>query len=449
MSGLTLRPYQQDALNWLHEKGSGVLALDMGLGKTAITLSALTPDHLPVLVTAPPRPVESVWPGETAKWRPDLTCTVAKGKNRTPALDGQVPADIVVISREQLHHVTPRQARRFNTFIVDELSGFKTRSSRRWKAARAITKDISHVWGLTGTPTPNGLLDLWPQMFLVDRGQCLETTLGSYRSRYFTAGNRLPSGVITEWHLRPGAASRIHERVRPRMLSMGTEGRVKLPPVTYNDIMIDLPAKARTAYKQLQKDLVTTAINSGTFSAGNAATLSNRLRQLASGFMYPDADERLPGDESYTLVHQEKLPVVDELMESAQGAPILMAYSFRAELDQLMNRYSEARQLKTSKDVDDWNAGKIPLLVIHPASAGHGLNLQAGGHQMTWYGLPWSLEEYQQTNKRLARSGQKHPVVINHIMVRNTVDTAVRTALRNKDSIQTSLLQTLDPEGVL
>lgn len=446
-TALTLRPYQTEAVNFLHEKKSGVLALDMGLGKSAITLRALTPDHLPVLVTAPPRPVESVWPEETQKWRPDLTCTVAKGKYRTAALDGTIPADIVVISREQLQHVTQKQAKRFKTFVMDELSGFKTRGTRRWKSARAITKETPHVWGLTGTPAPNGLLDLWPQMFLIDRGECLETTLGSFRSRYFTAGNRLPSGVITEWHLRPGAATRIHERVRPRMLSMGTEGRVHLPPVTPNDIMVDLPAKARVAYKQLKDDLVTTAINDGTFSAGNAATLSNRLRQLASGFLYPDADERI--DESYTLIHQEKLTVVDELVESAQGSPILLAYAFRAELDQLLNRYPQARQLTTAKDVDDWNAGRIPLMVIHPASAGHGLNLQAGGHQMVWYGLPWSLEEYQQTNKRLARSGQKHPVIINHIMVRNTVDTAVRRALRNKDSIQTALLQTLDPEGII
>ena len=443
---MELRPYQTEAVDWLQEKGSGVLGIDMGLGKTAISLSALTPDHLPVLVTAPPRPVDSVWPAETEKWRPDLTCRIAKGPKRDLVLDD--PADVTVIPRDQLHHVKPRQAKQFNTFIMDELSGFKSRTSRRWKAARAITKEIEHVWGLTGTPTPNGLLDLWPQMFLIDRGECLETTLGSFRSRYFTPGNQLPSGVITDWRLRPGAAARIHERVRPRMLSMGTEGRVKLPPVSTNDIMVDLPAKARTAYKQLKDDLVTTAINTSTFTAGNAATLSNRLRQLASGFLYPDADERVDPDE-YTLIHTEKLTVVDELLESAQGSPILLAYAFRAELAQILARYPQARQLRTAKDIDDWNAGKIPLLVIHPASAGHGLNLQHGGHTMAWYSLPWSLEEYQQTNKRLARSGQKNPVVIHHLMTRNTVDTAVRAALRNKDSIQSALLSTLDPMGIL
>lgn len=448
MTELKLRPYQEEAVRFLHEKERALLALDMGLGKSAITLTALTPDHLPVLVTAPPRVVTSVWPAETRKWRPDLTCRVASGKDASEALEDK-SADIVVISREQLGKVKERHTKRFRTFVLDELSGFKNNRSNRFKNARRITKETPYIWGLTGTPAPNGLLDLHPQMFLIDRGECLETTLGSFRSRYFTPGNQLPSGVITDWHLRPGAATRIHERVRPRMLSMGTEGRVHLPPVTTNDIMVDLPAKARVAYKQLKDDLVTTAINTGTFSAGNAATLSNRLRQLASGFLYPDADERMPGDESYTLIHQEKLTIVDELVESAQGSPILLAYAYRAELDQLLKRYPQARQLTTAKDVDDWNAGKLPLMVIHPASAGHGLNLQAGGHQLTWYSLPWSLEEYQQTNKRLARSGQKNPVIINHIMVRNTVDTAVRTALRNKDSIQSALLQTLDPEGIL
>ena len=448
MTELALRPYQQEAVDWLHERGSGLLCLDMGLGKSCITLTALTPDHLPALVTAPPRVVRTVWPEETKKWRPDLTCKIAEGKNAESILSGESDADIVVIPRDQLGKVKQKHIKRFKTYIVDEISGMKNMKSQRFKYSRAITRDMPHVWGLTGTPTPNSLLDLYPQMFLIDRGECLGTTLGSFRSRYFTPGNQLPSGVITDWRLRPGAAARIHERVRPRMLSMGTEGRVKLPPVSTNDIMVDLPAKARAAYKQLKDDLVTTAINTNTFTAGNAATLSNRLRQLASGFLYPDADERVDPDE-YTLVHAEKLTVVDELIESAQGSPILLAYAFRAELAQILARYPQARQLRTSTDVDDWNAGKIPLLVIHPASAGHGLNLQHGGHTMVWYSLPWSLEEYQQTNKRLARSGQKNPVVIHHLMTRNTVDTAVRAALRNKDSIQSALLSTLDPMGIL
>lgn len=372
---------------------------------------------------------------------------MAKGKDRTAALDGTIPADVVVISREQLQHVKDKYAKRFNTFVMDELSGFKTRSTARFRNARRITRDTKYVWGLTGTPSPNGLLDLWPQMFLLDRGETLGTTLGEFRSRYFTEGNRLPSGIITSWNLRPGAATRIHERLRPRVLSMGTEGRVSLPPVTYNDIMVDIPSSARTAYQQMKRDLVVSALEKGEFTAGNAAALSNRLKQIASGFMYPDTDERI--DDEFTLIHKEKLKAAGELIESSQGSPVLMAYSYRAEMHQIQKEFPYARMIKSDSDVRDWNAGRIPLLIAHPASVGHGLNLQDGGHTMVWYGLTYALEEYQQMNKRLARSGQKNPVVIHHIMARNTVDAVVRSALQGKDSIQSALLQYLDPEGIL
>lgn len=448
MTGPTLRPYQEEARRFLHEKGNAALLLDMGLGKTAICLSAMTPDHLPVLVTAPPRPVESVWPVETKKWRPDLTCRVAAGKTAEETLSDPT-ADIVAISREQLDKVKEKHLRRFRTFIMDELSGFKNNRSKRFRNARRITKEMPYTWGLTGTPAPNGLLDLWPQMFLIDRGECLERTLGSYRSRYFTEGGRLPSGVVTSWNLRPGAEKRIHERIRPRALSMGTEGRVALPPVTPNTIKVELPAKARQVYKELKDDLVTTALGQGTFTAGNAASLSQRLRQVASGFLYPDADERPDDDLTYTTLHTEKLKVLQDIVEEAQGSPVMVGYAYRAEQDQILNSFKGARTLRTARDVEDWNAGRIPVLVGHPASIGHGLNLQDGGHTLVWYGLTFSLEEYQQMNKRLARSGQKHPVVIHHIQTANTVDTAVLSALRNKDSVQMALLQHLDPEGIL
>lgn len=444
---MELRPYQQEAVDFLHRKGSAALLLDMGLGKTAITLSALTPDHLPVLVTAPPRPAESVWPEETAKWRPDLTIVHASGKNRTAALDGTIPADIVVISREQLSHVKDRHVRRFRTFVLDELSGFKNNRTTRFKNARRITKDMPYVWGLTGTPASNGLLDLWAQMFLIDRGECLERTLGSYRSRYFTPGGQLPSGVVTSWNLRPGASSRIHERLKPRALSMGTDGRVSLPPLTENQITVELPTSARTVYRQMKEDLVTTALEAGTFTAGNAAGLSNRLRQIASGFLYADVDERL--EDEFSVVHTEKLKALGELIDSAQGNPILLGYAYRPELKQIMEAFPQARQLHGHKDITDWNAGRIPLLVGHPASMGHGLNLQSGGHTLVWYGLTYSLEEYQQMNKRLFRSGQEKPVVIHHIVARGTVDTAIVRALAQKDSVQSALLQYLDPEGIL
>lgn len=383
------------------------------------------------------------------KWRPELNTRLARGKDAQETLEDR-SADIVVIPRDQLDKIKEKHARRFRTFIIDELSGFKNNKSKRFKLARRITRDMPYVWGLTGTPAPQGLLDLWPQMFIIDRGECLGTTLGSYRSRYFTPGPQLPNGVITGWNLRPGAATRIHERLRPRALSMGTEGRVALPPVTENDIKVSLPPRVKAQYERLRNDLVLDAMADGVFTAQNAASLSNRLRQLASGFLYPDADE-VPDrqDDDYTLFHTAKLDALEELVESAQGTPILTAYAFRAELHQLQRRFPQARLLRGDQDVRDWNAGRLPMLIVHPASAGHGLNLQQGGHTMAWYGLPWSLEEYQQTNKRLARSGQQHPVVIHHIMTQGTVDLSVRRALAGKDSVQSALLAHLDPEGIL
>lgn len=387
-----------------------------------------------------------MWPVETQKWRPDLTCRVAAGKDAEDALKDPA-ADIVVISREQLAKVKDSHAKRFHTFVIDELSGFKNNRSQRFRHARRITKHTSYVWGLTGTPAPNGLLDLWPQLFLIDRGECLERTLGSYRSRYFTPAGQLPSGVVTGWRLRPGAAARIHERIRPRALSMSTDGRVALPPVTYNTLTVEMPSKARQVYKELKQDLVTTALDQGMFTAGTAAGLSQRLRQVASGFLYPDAEERA-GDE-YTVLHEEKLKALQSVVDEAQGSPVLVGYAFRAELDQILQAFPQARQLRTGQDVADWNAGRVPLLVGHPASVGHGLNLQEGGHTMVWYGLTYSLEEYQQMNKRLARSGQRHPVVVHHIQTAGTVESAVLRALQGKESIQAALLSYLDPEGVL
>lgn len=408
----------------------------------------MTREHLPALVSAPVRVARSVWPAETSIWRSDLKVVVAEGKDREAALAGEIPADIVVISREQLEHAVPH-AGRFKTFIMDELSSFKNQKSNRFKKARAITKETPHVWGLTGTPAPNGLLDLWPQMFLLDRGEALGSHVSKFRARYFTEGARLPSGVITRWDIRPGAAAQIHRQLEPIALSMGTEGRVKLPPVTFNDVLVELPPRVRTMYKRLKEDLVTDLTDLGMddasmISASNAAVLSGRLAQVVSGFVYPDPDERLVDEEAYTVLHSEKLKAVDEIIESASGSPVMIAYRFRAELDRLKERYPEAREPDTAKDIDDWNAGRIPILLVHPASAGHGLNLQHGGHILVWHTLPWSLEEYQQTNKRLARSGQKLPVTIHHLLSPSTVDMSVKDALKGKTSVQDALLHHLD-----
>lgn len=421
----------------------------MGLGKTAITLSALERHHFPVLVTAPVRVARTVWPPETSIWRPDLRTVVAEGRDRDAALRGDIAADIVVISREQLAHAVPHAAR-FNTLVMDELSSFKNPKSQRFKYARAISKHTPHVWGLTGTPAPNGLLDLWAQVYLIDRGAALEPHITAYRERFFTPGPRLPSGVITRWNLRPGADKQIHRRLEGTALSMSTDGRVALPPVTYNNIEVPLPPAVRRLYRDLKNDLVVgleaLGMDSGElFSASSAAVLGGRLAQVSSGFLY--GDDHVPGDDSHTVLHSEKLRALDEIIEGNGGSPVMVGYQFRAELARLKDRYPEAREPDTAEDIEAWNRGEIPVLLVHPQSAGHGLNLQHGGHTMVWYSMPWSLEEYQQTNKRLARSGQRHPVVIHHLISPGTVDVAVQRALDGKSTVQEELLRHLEGTG--
>jgi SNF2 family DNA or RNA helicase len=444
VTALPLHDYQHVAVDFLRERRRAGLLLDMGLGKTAITLRALRPQDLPMLVTAPKRVAENVWHIEVAKWRPDLRIAVAAG---TPAQREKAllsDADIVVIGRDNLADAIPH-AHRFRTFTMDELSSFKSRASQRWKAAKKICKDMHNVWGLTGTFTPNGLLDAWPQMYLLDSGESLGTTLGGYRERYFTPGRQLPNGVVTEYNIRPGADKRIHKLLETTCLAMTTDGRVELPPVTFNDVEVPLSPGVRRLYKQMKNDLVVNSelLGGQVHSAVNAAVLSGKLSQITAGFLYPD-DAEYTGDRSYTVLHKEKVNAAREIVDGT-GSPVLVAYRFRGELELLREGFGpDAHTMNEPDIVERWNRGEIPVLLAHPASAGHGLNLQEGGHTMIWATLPWSLEEYQQMNKRLARQGQKHPVVIHHLLSPKTVDPAVKLVLEGKASVQDAVMQHLE-----
>lgn len=440
---LILHDYQRQAVDFLHGRKRAGLLLDMGLGKTAISLSALTPDHLPVLVTAPKRVAEHVWKEEVRLWRPDLTIRVAAGSpaQRQAALTGD--ADIIVIGRDNLADAVPH-AKRFRTFIMDELSSFKNRGSARWKSAKKITKDMEHVFGLTGTPSPNGMLDLWPQVYLLDNGESLGTTIGGYRERYFTPGRRLPNGIVSSWDIRPGAAGRIHRLLETTCLSMSTEGRVDLPPTTFNNVEVHLGSLAKRIYKDMKNDLVADLdmLGGEIHSATNAAVLSSKLSQITAGFMYVD-DADLRGRESQEI-HSEKVKAVMEIVEGT-GSPVLVFYRFQKELEMLQRAMPvQGHTMDEDNIVERWNKGEIPVLFAHPASAGHGLNLQRGGHTAIWTTLPWSLEEYQQANKRLARQGQQHPVVIHHLLVPRTVDGAILARLQEKKDVQDALLDHLE-----
>lgn len=445
---LELHDYQKQAVRYIQDRKRAGLFLDMGLGKTCICLTALTPDRLPVLVVAPKRVAENVWTREGRKWRPDLTVRVAAGNpaQRKAALESG--ADIIAIGRDNLADAVP-YAGKFRTFIMDELSSFKSRKSNRWKEARKITKHphVENVWGLTGTPMPNGFLDLWPQMFLLDDGQRLGKNISGFRNRYFSPGRQLPNGVVTSWDIRPGAEKRIHMLIEDIALSMETDGKVKLPPVTYNTVSVPLPPKARQAYKKMKNDLVvdlkSMGLMGGIHSADTAAVLSTRLRQLCAGFMYVD-DADLHGN-AYSTVHLDKVRAVREIIDGT-GSPVMVAYQFRAELELLQRNLGlPTYTVDTPNLVDRWTNGELPVLLVHPDSVGHGLNMQEGdGCNLVWASVPWGLEPYQQTNKRLARQGQKNPVIIHHLVSPFTVDEAIMQRQFEKKSVQDALLSHLE-----
>lgn len=441
----TLHDYQRVAVGHLQRNPRSALFLDMGLGKTAATLSALTPEHLPALVTAPKRVTETVWGPEGRLWRPDLRVGVAAGRRdqRERVLAQRDRYDVVVVGRDNLADAIPI-AKDFRTFVIDEMSGFKSWSSRRFKAAKRITRTMPHVIGMTGTPSPNGMMDLWAQMYLLDQGERLGTTLTGFRDRYFTPGPRLPNGVITRWDIRPGAQNRIQHLIEDICLSMTTDGRLDLPPVTFNEIQVPLPPAVRETYRRMKDTLVADLglLGGEVHTAANAAVLSGKLSQISAGFLYVD-DADLRGGQ-YHVLHREKVQAVQEIVEGT-GSPVLVFYRFNAEKDLI--RASMPDKVHTIEEpdiIDRWNRGEIPVLLVHPASTGHGLNLQYGGHTIVWSSIPWSLEEWEQANKRLARQGQTQPVVIHVLLSPRTIDAVVLRRLEQKGSVQDALREYLE-----
>ena len=426
---MQLHPYQDVAVSHLQRCPRGALFLDMGLGKTAVTLRSLTPAHLPALVVAPKRVTENVWEDEAKKWRPDLRIAIAAGnpRQRHHALTDM--ADIVVIGRDNLADVVP-YAHKFRTFIMDESSSFKSRSTLRWKTAKKLTPDMQYIWALTGTPAPNDLIDLWAPMFLIDGGKRLGKTLTEYRSRYFYPGNQLPNGIITNWILREGAEAKIHALLEDICISMASEGRIKIPDVTFNPVNVPLPPIAEKLYRTLRDTLVADLelIGGEVHTAGSAAILSSKLSQICAGFLYVDNADIREG--AYDIIHYEKVSAVQEIVEGT-GSPVLVFYRFKAEREMITSRLEGRVHSMDEPDVvKRWNAGKIPVLLAHPASAGHGLNLQDGGHTVVWSSLTWSLEEWLQGNKRVARQGQKHPVVIHLLLSPEPISLSISSHLK-------------------
>ena len=414
--------------------------LDMGLGKTVITLTALWElaldrfDIGKILVIAPKRVATDTWPKELKKWEhlTGLTASLVVGsqKQREEALDR--PAFLYIINRENVSWLVQNHCWDFDTVVIDELSSFKSNQAQRFKAMKKVRPLVNRVIGLTGTPAPNSLLDLWPQMYLLDMGQRLGRFITGYREHFFKPDKRNRE-IIYSYKPREGAEKAIYSLISDICISMKAVDYLDMPECIYNRVEVEMSRKERKIYEDFCRDMVV-QIGEEELDAVSAGALSNKLLQMANGAVYNSDRKVLP-------IHNRKLDVLEDLVEAANGKPLLVAYWYKHDLSRIQERFPQARCIDTSEDITDWNAGKIPLALIHPASAGHGLNLQEGGCTIVWFGLTWSLELYQQLNARLWRQGQKHTVVIHHIITKDTHDEDVMKALEKKDMRQSSLIE--------
>lgn len=438
----TPHEYQRYTVQFIIDHPEAAILLGMGMGKTISTLTAINElirnrfETRRVLVIAPIRVARDTWPEEIHKWDhlAGLTVSPITGTKQQREAAANRRADIYTIGRENIPWLVNHHGNNwpYDMVIIDELSSFKNPQAKRFKALKKVRPKIQRIVGLTGTPAPNSLLDIWAPFRLIDNGQRLGKYITHYRDQYFTPGRRNGT-VVYNWNLRPGADQAIYNNIADITVSMRTTDYLQLPAATHQHITVQLPPKARKHIDTLKRDLVLD-LDDDTIDAANAATLSLKLQQLAGGAIYNEA-----GDD-YITIHDEKIQALTELVDQAQGKPILVCYWFKHEQERILSAIPNARVLDTQQDFRDWNAGLIPVALIHPASAGHGLNLQAGGHIMVWYTTPWSLELYEQANARLHRQGQTEPVSIIHIDTADSIDQTVHQALTRKDTTQQALI---------
>lgn len=452
MNANNLHEYQKACVKHIIEHPYCGVFLDMGLGKTVTTLTAieaLMNDYLEVdtaLIVAPKRVAESVWEEEARKWEhlSHLRFSKIIGSERMRETALAKRADIYIISRDNVAWLCKKYKDKplpFTMLVIDELSSFKSNTALRFKALKAKRPYLKRVVGLTGTPAPNGLIDLWPQMYLIDTGDRLGKTVTSYRLKYFYPA-RSNGHIVYNYGISKECEKAIHMKISDICISMKAEDYLRMPPRTDNYIPLIMPHDLKKQYDRFEKDKVLELLNGtddmDTVSAMNAAALSNKLLQFANGAVYDSERNVLP-------IHDIKLEALREIMESTNGQPVLVAWTYQFDRDRIkeaLKAYSP-RELKDNNDINDWNDGKIQLLLAHPASAGHGLNLQAGGNIIVWYGLTWSLELYQQFNARLYRQGQTSHVVINHLILKGTHDEDVVSAIKQKCTKQDALINSI------
>lgn len=444
--------YQKCVIEYIEKHPVSAVFLDMGLGKTSITLTAinnLLSDYFAVrkvLVIAPLRVAKNTWSAEINKWDHlnDLKYSIVVGTpvERKNAL--KTAADIYIINRENIPWLTEYMgaAFDFDMVVIDELSSFKNYQAKRFKALMKVRPSIKRIVGLTGTPSSNGLMDLFAEFKLLDMGERLGRFIGQYRNTYFMPDKR-NGQVIFSYKPLPGAEDTIYRKISDITISMKAADHLKMPKLVTTDYEVTLSEKEQRKYKEL-KDNMVLQLSDDEITAANAASLSNKLCQMANGAIYDD-------DKSVIHVHDRKLDALEDIIESMNGKPVLVAYWFKHDYDRIADRLKTLsipfEKLDTIGSIEKWNNGKIPVALIHPATAGHGLNLQDGGSALVWFGLTWSLELYQQTNARLYRQGQNSDtVVIMHIAAKDTIDERILKALKKKDSTQSALIDAVKAE---
>lgn len=441
-------PHQQAGIDWIIDKPAACLFWGMGSGKTVTTLTAI--DRLlhdsmedgPVLVIAPKRVAENTWGNEAEKWEHLRHLRVSKvigtEAQRTAAL--MTASDVYVINRENVVWLVDLMQKwpggwPFPIVVIDELSSFKSAQAKRWKALRRVRGRIRRIIGLTGTPRPNGLEDLWPELYLIDQGERLGKTLGSFRARYLVP-EKSNGHIVYSYRPRDGAEDEVYARLSDICMSLRKEDVLSLPGQIYEDVLLEPSTALLKKYKQFERDRVLECLDAdGEIVAGSAAALTNKLLQFANGAIY-DTD-----GQAHHL-HDVKLDALEEMIDAAGGDPVLVLYAYQHDADRIRQRLP-CRSLNTTEDIDAWNRGEIPVALAHPASIGHGLNLQYGGHITIWYGLTWSLELYQQANERLNRPGQKSVCRVYHLILKGTHDERVLKALKDKDTGQAAAIEAL------
>lgn len=432
--------YQKYATNFILTHPEAAVFLDLGLGKSVISLTAIFDLCLDsflirkVLVIAPLRVATDTWPSEIKKWDhlEGLTFSVAVGneKERIEALSKR--ASVYIINRENVDWLINKSGLPFDydMLVIDELSSFKSHQAKRFKSLLSVRPYVKRIVGLTGTPSSNGLLDLWAEFRILDKGERLGRYISRYRQSYFMPDKR-NAQMVFSYKPVPGAEEAIYKRISDITISMRSEDYLKLPERIMNEVPVCMDEKEEKIYDTFKEEMVA-SIKGKTIDAVNAAVLSGKLLQMANGCVYDETKETI-------RIHDRKLDALEDLIEAANGKPVLISFWFKHDAERIKERF-DVRELKSSADISDWNAGKIPVAIANPASLGMGVNLQAGGSTLIWFGLTWSLELYQQMNARLHRQGQKDTVIIHHIICKGTIDENVMAALKKKEKTQDALI---------